>query len=68
MLENTRPQFNLAAKLSKRSSMPMHQAIQAGGVSNNYKNVNFIQIPEIYKINQIASAVSEAELMSGTAL
>jgi len=42
--------------------------MQSGGVSNNYKNVNFIQIPEIYKINQIASVVSEAELMSGTTL
>jgi len=31
-------------------------------ISKNYKNVNFVAIPEIYKVNKIASAVSEAEL------
>jgi len=39
--------------------------MSSGSVSNNYKNVNFVAIPEIYKLNLIASAVSEAELKGG---
>jgi hypothetical protein len=64
-LPNLTP-FSRAPNLSIRfSSLPTNEIMSSGSVSNNYKNVNFVAIPEIYKLNLIASAVSEAELKGG---